>query len=88
MRSLLLALIVWYRKYLSPLKMGCCRFTPTCSQYAADAVTKHGAFWGSLLALWRIMRCHPLCRSGYDPVPTVLFGGKNKESKTPWKPNA
>lgn len=47
----------------------CCRFTPTCSQYAIEAITTHGALKGSILSLKRILRCHPLCKGGYDPVP-------------------
>lgn len=88
MRSILLALIVFYRKCLSPLKPSCCRFTPTCSQYAAEAVLEHGPLWGFLLAVWRILRCHPFTKGGYDPVPTVPPFGKPKASKPPWKPNA
>ena len=62
-------LIKFYRKFISPYKKACCRFTPTCSQYAIEAITVHGAFKGSLLAIWRIIRCNPLCKGGYDPVP-------------------
>ena len=59
-----------YRMYISPLKRGpCCRFVPTCSQYAEEAVRKHGALRGSCLALRRLIRCHPFSRGGYDPVP-------------------
>jgi hypothetical protein len=46
-----------------------CRFTPTCSEYAMEALSKHGAWKGSLLAIWRILRCNPFCKGGYDPVP-------------------
>jgi putative membrane protein insertion efficiency factor len=48
---------------------GSCRFHPTCSHYALEAVEAHGAARGSLLAAWRVLRCHPLCRGGFDPVP-------------------
>lgn len=59
-----------YRAYISPLKIGpCCRFVPTCSQYAEEAVRKHGVVRGSWLALRRLLRCHPFGRGGYDPVP-------------------
>lgn len=88
MRSILLALIYIYRTFLSPLKPGCCRFTPSCSQYARDAVIQHGALFGAMLALWRILRCHPFAPGGFDPVPTVLFGGKPKARTRAWKPNA
>jgi len=59
-----------YRAHISPLKAGpCCRFVPTCSQYAEEAVRKYGALRGSYLALRRLIRCHPFSRGGYDPVP-------------------
>ena len=67
--SALLALIWLYQRLLSPLFAGSCRFEPSCSQYARQAVILHGALKGGLLALWRILRCQPLCRGGYDPVP-------------------
>lgn len=69
MKRILLAMVRGYRKYISPLLPPSCRFTPTCSEYAIEAISKHGAFKGSLLALWRILRCNPLCKGGYDPVP-------------------
>ena len=59
-----------YRAVLSPLKRGpSCRFLPTCSEYAITAVKQRGIFVGGALAVWRILRCNPLCRAGYDPVP-------------------
>ena len=59
-----------YRAVLSPLKRGpSCRFLPTCSEYAIIAVKQRGIFVGGALAVWRILRCNPLCRAGYDPVP-------------------
>ena len=58
-----------YRRWLSPMLGHNCRFTPTCSEYALGALQLHGAVKGSLLAVWRILRCNPLCRAGYDPVP-------------------
>jgi putative membrane protein insertion efficiency factor len=59
----------FYRRFLSPLKPPMCRFAPTCSQYAVEALETHGAFKGSWLALWRIARCHPFAKGGRDPVP-------------------
>lgn len=59
----------FYRRYLSPLKPPMCRFAPTCSQYAIEALETHGVFKGAWLALWRIARCHPFARGGHDPVP-------------------
>ena len=68
-KRILLWLIRLYRVSISPLFPACCRFTPTCSQYALEAVQKYGALKGGYLALRRILRCHPLCKGGYDPVP-------------------
>lgn len=69
MRALLIILIKAYRKYMSPLKRRpSCRFYPTCSQYALDAVTKYGVIKGSFLSVRRLLRCHPFHPGGYDPV--------------------
>ncbi|MBE6213862.1 MAG: membrane protein insertion efficiency factor YidD [Rikenellaceae bacterium] len=65
----LIALVKFYQYCISPLKPPCCRFTPTCSQYALQALRKHGPIKGSWLTLKRILRCHPWGGSGYDPVP-------------------
>ncbi|MBE6708326.1 MAG: membrane protein insertion efficiency factor YidD [Ruminococcaceae bacterium] len=63
-------LIRLYRKYLSPLKgQPSCRFTPTCSEYAIKAFTEWGAIIGLFLTVWRILRCNPFSKGGYDPVP-------------------
>jgi putative membrane protein insertion efficiency factor len=67
--KILIKLIELYRKNISPRKIPCCRFTPTCSAYAIEAIQKRGAFVGTLLSIWRILRCNPLCKGGYDPVP-------------------
>jgi len=70
MKKILISLISFYRKRISPLKMiPCCRFTPTCSEYAIKAITIHGALKGSYLSIKRILRCNPLFKGGYDPVP-------------------
>ncbi len=65
----MLALIWVYQHMISPLTPASCRYTPTCSQYAVEAVKKYGPFKGGKLALKRIARCHPWGGSGYDPVP-------------------
>lgn len=69
MKTILIFLINIYRKYISPLKRPCCRFTPTCSEYAIEAIKVHGAIKGSCLSIIRILRCNPFCTGGYDPVP-------------------
>ena len=70
MKKILLFLIGIYRKYISPLKpRSVCRFYPTCSAYAFEAISKYGAAKGGFLALKRILRCHPWNDGGYDPVP-------------------
>ena len=72
MKRVLLWLIRFYRAKISPLSPPCCRFIPTCSQYALEAVEKYGAWKGSWLALKRLLRCHPFHRQKsieYDPVP-------------------
>ena len=72
MREVLILLIRFYRRFLSPLKPRTCRFHPTCSAYALEALARHGAVWGSYLAVRRVLRCHPWNPGGLDPVP-VLF---------------
>ena len=70
MKSLFIFLIKLYRRAVSPNKPSCCRFIPTCSQYALEAIEKYGCVKGGYLALRRILRCHPFSeKSGYDPVP-------------------
>lgn len=61
--------IRFYQRALSPLKPPSCRFYPTCSQYALEAVERHGPARGAWLAARRLLRCHPFCKGGYDPVP-------------------
>jgi putative membrane protein insertion efficiency factor len=68
MKEFLVFFIKVYRKYLSPLKQPCCRFYPTCSQYALDALEKYGVLKGGFMAIKRILRCNPLNEGGYDPV--------------------
>ncbi len=70
LKRFMLWAITMYRKHLSAQKRHptCC-FTPTCSQYALEAIEKYGAIKGGFMALWRIMRCNPFSKGGYDPVP-------------------
>lgn len=65
----LIGLVRFYQLTISPLTPPSCRFTPTCSQYALEAIRKYGPFKGGWLAIKRILRCHPWGGSGYDPVP-------------------
>ena len=70
MKRLLLWMIRFYRKYLSGLKgYSTCKYYPTCSQYGLEAIEKYGALKGGVLAVWRILRCNPFSKGGYDPVP-------------------
>ena len=70
MKHILIFLIRVYQKLLSPLKTTpTCRFSPTCSQYAVEAIEEWGVVRGLALAIWRLLRCNPFCRGGIDPVP-------------------
>ena len=69
MKNILLGLIEFYRKWISPLKSPCCRYILTCSEYALIAVQRYGPWRGGWLAIKRILRCHPFHKGGYDPVP-------------------
>jgi hypothetical protein len=75
MGSLLMAVIRLYQVCLSPLLGNNCRFTPSCSQYAIDAIRIHGAIKGVCYAVWRLVRCQPLCKGGHDPVPQRAGAG-------------
>ena len=69
MKYLMMAMIRFYQRVISPCFPPRCRFYPTCSAYAIEALRVHGALKGSLLATWRILRCNPFSKGGYDPVP-------------------
>ena len=77
MKRVLLAMLRFYKRSISPLLPNACRFTPTCSEYAMEAIQKHGVLKGTGLAIWRVLRCNPFCKGGYDPVPEPK---KHKES--------
>ncbi len=68
-RTALVALLRGYKWAISPLLPPACRYVPTCSEYAAEAFERHGIFRGSAMAAWRLLRCHPFVRGGFDPVP-------------------
>ena len=69
MKKFLLISIKFYQKYISGLKYTKCPYFPSCSQYGYEAIEKYGVIKGGLLALWRILRCNPFSKGGYDPVP-------------------
>ena len=70
MKKILIWLIQFYRKYLSGLKRTIhCVYIPTCSEYSIEAIEKYGALKGGILMIWRILRCNPFSKGGYDPVP-------------------
>jgi putative membrane protein insertion efficiency factor len=68
-RAALMGLVRAYRLLFSPWVGQACRFEPTCSRYALEALEKHGALGGTVMTTWRLLRCHPLCAGGHDPVP-------------------
>ena len=69
MKNFMIKGIRFYQKYLSPLKSTRCPYIPTCSQYGLEAIEKYGALKGGLMAIWRILRCTPWCKGGFDKVP-------------------
>ena len=70
MKRILIGLIKFYRAYVSGLKAApTCKYIPTCSEYGIEAIEKYGAMKGGLLTVWRILRCNPFSKGGYDPVP-------------------
>lgn len=81
MKHVMIWLVRLYQRFISPLKPASCRFTPTCSQYAVEAFTKRGFFVGLTLTVWRILRCNPFSKGGYDPVPERKRGPRRKGSK-------
>lgn len=78
MKRIFIALIRFYQRAISPYKgSSCCKYIPTCSNYAIEAFERFGAVKGFFLAVWRILRCNPFSRGGYDPVP------EKKEKRSP-----
>ena len=68
MKRVVISGLKFYRKYLSAMNLRCCRFYPTCSEYAIGSIDKHGIFTGGLKSAWRLLRCNPFSKGGYDPV--------------------
>ena len=79
MKKLLIGAIRLYRKTLSPFIGQQCRFEPTCSHYGEEAIAKHGALRGTILTVWRILRCGPWSKGGYDPVPETFLVKHDKQ---------
>lgn len=91
MTRILLALLAFYQRWISPALHalgggGGCRFIPTCSEYATIAIATHGPLRGSRLAAWRLLRCHPFCRGGLDPVPPLEKQDSSAGTHLPHKP--
>ncbi len=68
MKNVCIYALKFYKNYISPLLPPACRFTPTCSEYMCQAIVKHGALKGLLMGVFRLLRCNPFCKGGYDPV--------------------
>jgi len=68
MKSLALVILRFYKRWISPSLLPSCRYVPTCSEYAMEAVDRYGALRGGLMTIWRLLRCHPFVQGGYDPV--------------------
>ena len=79
MKSFALGLLRVYKRWISPVFPPSCRYVPTCSEYAAEAVERYGVLRGGAMAAWRLMRCHPLAKGGLDPVVT----GKERGQESP-----
>jgi putative membrane protein insertion efficiency factor len=84
-RRVLVSLVDFYRARISPLLPPLCRFDPSCSAYAREALLRHGSVKGTLLAAWRVLRCNPFCKGGADPVPPA---GRWRPAKGPRPPPA
>lgn len=80
MKKIMIGLIVFYRRYLSPLKSTKCPYFPSCSQYGLEAVEQYGVLKGGFLCIWRILRCNPFSQGGYDPVPSINNVHHNKRN--------
>jgi putative membrane protein insertion efficiency factor len=82
MKSLALAMLRVYKRWISPAFPPSCRYVPTCSEYAMEAVERYGVWRGGLMAAWRVLRCHPLAKGGYDPVVKSALGNPTHSQRT------
>jgi putative membrane protein insertion efficiency factor len=73
MKRVLQFVLAQYKRWVSPALPAACRFVPSCSEYACDALEHHGVLRGGALSIWRLLRCHPFARGGYDPVPSTGY---------------
>ncbi|MDR2554831.1 MAG: membrane protein insertion efficiency factor YidD [Fibromonadaceae bacterium] len=78
MRNFFIGFIKLYQKIHPAFFSGCCRFYPSCSNYAIEALEKHGIIKGTWLSIFRILRCQPFCKSGFDPVPPIQESSRPK----------
>ena len=80
-KGIVISLLRSYKRWISPLLPAACRFEPSCSDYAREAVEIHGVWRGGLLGLWRILRCQPFSRGGFDPVPGASSGPEHRTER-------
>ena len=71
MKTLIISVLKLYKRWVSPMLLPSCRYVPTCSEYAMEAIERHGALRGSAMTAWRVCRCHPFAKGGFDPVPSI-----------------
>lgn len=81
----MIKLVRFYQKYISPMFPPSCRYYPTCSNYMLDAIKTHGVFKGTIMGLFRIIRCNPLQKGGYDPVPKKFSIKRNKKAQNDYR---
>jgi len=78
MKGVALAILRLYKRWISPALLPSCRYVPTCSEYAMEAIERFGMLRGGLMSVWRLLRCHPFVKGGYDPVVKTHFHGNGK----------
>ncbi len=86
LKKILIQMIRWYQRCLSPRLGACCKYLPTCSEYTAEAIERFGPLRGILLGAWRILRCNPFSRGGYDPVPLKTGRGVRRQENLAARP--